>query len=384
MTRVRLLTAAAVTLTALACAATAQAAGDASRGSTLYHTTYACTDCHVAAPKPGDIVAAGASVSGLTSAIQGVPEMRSRFLSTLGQNATDLADVSAYIASVTSPVMAGPDLDQHGLTGSWYEPATSGQGIEFEVFPDMIAPGTAFVAGAWFTYDVAPAGGVERQRWYSFGGNGQRGAANVPLTIYRNVGGNFDAPPITTASAVGSGTLAFTDCMNGTFTYTFTDGRAGSIPVTRITPNVTCVAQGTPPTNPDFGFSGNWYDPATSGQGLVVEMNPLAPVFFFTWYTYAPAGQGAGVAGQRWFTGQTPYVPGSRAVTATLYETSGGVFDTPTNPGPATVPVGTANVMLVSCTSMQLHYAFTAGGNAGRSGTIALARVGPVPAGCGP
>ena len=380
MTRVRFFVAAALASSALSSAA-AWAAGDAARGSTLYHSTYKCTDCH--ATSPGPKFPDFRTPTGLVVVINGVPGMKSRYLSTLAQNPTDLADISAYLDAPNVP-LAGLDLDQHGLTGSWYEPATSGQGIEFEVFPDMIGPGTAFVAGAWFTYDVAPAGGVERQRWYSFGGNAQRGAANVPLTIYRNVGGNFDAPPMTTASAVGSGTLAFTDCMNGTFTYTFTDGRAGSIPITRITPNVTCVTQGTPPTNPDFGFSGNWYDPATSGQGLVVETNPLAPVFFFTWYTYAPVGQGAGVAGQRWFTGQTSYVPGSRAMTATLYETTGGVFDTPTNPAPATVPVGTANVTLASCASIQLHYAFTAGGNAGRSGTIALARVGPVPPGCGP
>ncbi|MGE5169052.1 MAG: hypothetical protein ACM3JC_01630 [Rudaea sp.] len=384
MTRVRTFAAAVVASSALSCAVAAWAAGDASRGTTLYHVTYACTDCHVASPKPGDIVASGGSVSGLTSAIQSVPEMRSRFLSTLGQSATDLADVAAYIASVTSSVIAGPDLDQHGFTGSWYEPATSGQGIEVEFFPDMAAPGTALVAGAWFTYDVAPAGGDDRQRWYTFIGDARRGAASVPVTIYRNVGGNFDALPTTSSTTVGSGTLSFTDCTNGTFAYTFTDGRTGSIPVTRITPNVTCAANGTPGTSADFAFSGNWYDPAKSGQGFVFEVNPVAPVFFFTWYTYAPAGQAAGVAGQRWFTGQATYTPGSRTITATLYETTGGVFDQPTTPPPSTDPVGTATVTLASCTSAQLNYAFTAGGNAGRSGTIALSRVGPVPAGCGP
>ena len=30
----------------------------------------------------------------------------------------------------------GVDLNQHGLTGSWYEAATSGQGLEVEVFPN--------------------------------------------------------------------------------------------------------------------------------------------------------------------------------------------------------------------------------------------------------
>ena len=84
---------------------------------------------------------------------------------------------------------------------------------------------------------------------------------------------------------VGSGTLSFTDCTTGTFAYTFSDGsgRTGTIPLTRITPNVTCAVGTAPTTNADFGLSGNWYDPATSGQGFVFEVNPLAPVFFFAW-----------------------------------------------------------------------------------------------------
>jgi hypothetical protein len=53
------------------------------------------------------------------------------------------------------------------------------------------------------------------------------------------VGGNFDAPPVTNGTVVGSGTVTFTDCTNGTFTYSFSEGsgRSGSIPITRITPN---------------------------------------------------------------------------------------------------------------------------------------------------
>jgi hypothetical protein len=53
--------------------------------------------------------------------------MRSRYLSTLAQNPMDLADMAAYIASVTS---GQTDIDQQGLTGSWYEAASSGQGFE--------------------------------------------------------------------------------------------------------------------------------------------------------------------------------------------------------------------------------------------------------------
>lgn len=360
----------------------ANAAGDASRGSTLYRVTYACTDCHASNPTPFTIPPAP-TVDALLSAIQSVPLMRNRFLSTLAQNQTDLADLAAYIASVLG-VQTGPDIDQQGLTGSWYEAASSGQGIELEIFPDLVGAGVGLVGGAWFTFDAAPAGGAERQRWYTFSGNASTGQSSANVTILQNVGGNFNALPITSAVAVGSGTLSFSDCINGSFAYTFTDGsnRSGSIPLTRITPNVTCTTGTAPSTNADFGLSGNWFDAAFSGQGFVFEVNPLAPVVFFAWYTYAPDGQAAGAAGQRWFTGQGTFTAGTHTAQLALLETTGGVLDTPTPMTQATVAVGTATVTFASCTSAELTFNFAGGSSAGHTGTINLTRVGPVPAGC--
>jgi hypothetical protein len=306
------------------------------------------------------------------------------------RNGTPVAATPTNFAGATTtlnlggPVATGPDLNQYGLTGSWFEPATSGQGFEVEFFPNLVAPGTAFVQGAWFTFDVAPAGGADRERWYTFSGNGQSGAANVPVTIFRNVGGNFNVPPITSATAVGTGTLAFSDCANGTFTYTFTDGsnRSGTIPLLRLLPNVTCAVGTAPGTNADFALSGNWLDPATSGQGFVFDVNPNLPFMFGTWYTYSPAGEMAGAAGQRWYTAQGSYTPGTRSMTLPLFATTGGIFDQISNPEPSTNQVGTATITFTSCTLAQVQFNFTGGSSAGRSGTIALSRIGPVPTGC--
>jgi len=308
----------------------------------------------------------------------------------IDRNGNPVAATPKNFAGNTATLMAAPppsaslDLDQQGLTGSWFEPATSGQGFEIEFYPDLIAAGTALVQGAWFTFDNAPAGGADRQRWYTFNGNAQSGQPSATVTIYQNTGGNFAAPPITNPVVVGTGTLAFTQCQSGTFTYAFSDGsgRSGTIPLSRITPNVTCTANAAPATNADFALSGNWFDPATSGQGFVFEINPLAPVAFFAWYTYSPTGQMAGAAGQRWFTGQGNFASGARAITLTLFETTGGVFDQPTPVTQTSVAVGTAVATFTSCTSAQLQFNFTAGSNAGHAGTIALTRVGPVPAGC--
>ena len=298
---------------------------------------------------------------------------------------TNFAGATATLTATAPPPAGSPDLNQHGLTGSWFESATSGQGIEIEVFPNLTGPGVSLVQGAWFTFDSAPAGGVDRERWYTFNGPGQSGGANVPVTIFQNVGGNFNATPVTQATQVGTGTLTFADCSNATLSYAFTDGtgRTGSIALTRLTPNVTCTVGTAPATNADFALSGNWFDVSTAGQGFVFDVNPVSPAVFLTWYTYAPAGQMLGAAGQRWFVGLLkPYTVGSHSVTLPLFETTGGVFDQATLPAPASVQVGTATVTFASCTSAQVSFNFTSGSSAGRSGAISLVRVGPIPPGC--
>ena len=94
------------------------------------------------------------------------------------------------------------------------------------------------------------------------------------MIVYRNTGGNFDAPPITNAVAVGTATLSFQSCTSGRFDYEINlDGtaRTGSIPLSRLGSAQYCE-QGWTPT---FSFSqqgispaleGAWYDPNTSGQ----------------------------------------------------------------------------------------------------------------------
>jgi hypothetical protein len=270
-------------------------------------------------------------------------------------------------------------LNQQGLTGSYYDPATSGQGFEVEIWPDLVGPGTGYAFVSWFTFDTV-GGAADRQRWYTLQGSAVNGQP-AALTIYQNVGGNFNAAPTTTSQAVGTATLSFDSCTSGTLTYTFNDGRTGTIPLSRLTPNVTCSTTGTRPTNPDFALSGNWYVAAQSGQGFTVEINPSNAFVFFAWYTYALGGSNAGAAGQRWYTGQASYTPGTRSMAVTLYQTVGGQFDS-TNPMPATTAVGTGTLTFQSCGNATLNFNFTAGSSSGASGTVALTRVGPVPPGC--
>ena len=277
---------------------------------------------------------------------------------------------------------SGPDMNQHGLTGSWYEPATDGQGFEIEVYPDFVAPGTGSVFVSWFTYDTI-VGGANRQRWYTLSGTVASGQV-ASLAIYQNIGGNFNAPPATDATMVGTATLSFDSCTSGQLTYTFTDGsnRSGTIPLTRLTKNETCSTTSTRPTNADFAHSGNWYNAATNGQGFTIEVNPSTNILFFAWYTYAPIGAGAGAAGQRWYTASAAFAAGTRSVAVSIYETTGGVFDAPTPSN--SVTVGTGTLAFQDCMSATLNFTFASGSSSGASGTINLNRIGPAPQGCAP
>jgi DNA-binding beta-propeller fold protein YncE len=291
-----------------------------------------------------------------------------------------LSRIEIYAPSIVPTAL---DLDQHGLTGSWYQPVTNGQGLEVEVFPDQSAPGTGLTQVSWFTFATA-AGLADHQRWYTMSGAVTSGQPSAALTIYQNTGGNFNALPMTTAQAVGTATLSFSSCSGGQLNYNFTDGsgRMGGILLTRLTRNVTCATTGPFPTNADFALSGNWYDAATAGQGFTVEVNPISNYLFAAWYTYAPNGAAAGVAGQRWYTAQATFTPGLRSIPVTIYETIGGIFNTAMPGGQQTLAVGTGTLAFQSCTAATFSYNFTGGSSSGLSGMINLSRVGPVPPGC--
>ncbi len=298
----------------------------------------------------------------------------------VGSATGDLTGGASVLQITYTP--ATINLNQHGLTGSWYKPATSGQGVEVEVFANPSGPGSTFVS--WFTYDSV-AGGADHQRWYTAQGPVVTGQPSASLTIYQNTGGNFNAPPATNAQAVGTATLSFDTCSSGQLMYSFTDGtnRTGTIPLTRLTQNVTCATSPPYPTNADFALSGNWYGgAATSGQGFTADVNPVSGAFFAAWYTYMPNSSAPGAAGQRWYTAQGTFTPGLRSIPVTIYETTGGMFDTPTPPGQKTVAVGTGTMTFQSCAAATFSYSYTGGTSIGLAGTINLIRVGPVPPGC--
>ena len=316
--------------------------------------------------------------SGLSGGLQGYA-VGAGYDRATGLGSIDAANlVARWGASGATPV----NLNQIGLTGSWYNPATSGQGVVMQVAPDLYGAGLGLLFGGWFTYDVSAAGG---QRWYSIQGQVSDSASSATMPIYVSQGGNFNAPPVVGVEAVGQATLAYSDCTHGSLSYSFTDGsgRSGTIPLTRLGDNVMCTPSGdAASTAPDYLLSGTWYNAATSGQGFVFDVNPVQGNFFGAWYTYAPNGQQiGGSASQRWFSLQSSFSAGEHTLqNVGIFATTGGVFDDPTTA--TTTQVGTATVQFQSCSAATLTYTFTSGAFSGQHGTIALGRASAAPAGC--
>jgi hypothetical protein len=268
------------------------------------------------------------------------------------------------------------DVNGFGLSGSWADPATASQGVVMNVVPDFYGAGHALMFGGWFTYDITPNGG---QRWYTLQGNVSGMEAGVD--IYRTEGGALDSSQATTTTRVGSAQVEFADCSHGQLRYAFDDGRRGNIPLNRLLPNVLCAAGGTfvPPPAASYALTGTWADMSNSGQGFVLDVDPAHNILFGGWYTFASAGLMTPSAGQRWYTLQGTLDPTAvHGSGIAIYNSSGGLFDATGQT--STLPVGSADITLQTCTRATLTYHFTSGENAGSSATMELTRLGaPLP-----
>lgn len=123
-----------------------------------------------------------------------------------------------------------------GMAGSWFNPATNGQGFFLDVFD-----GINQIFLAWFTYELArpddsvtAAIGDPGHRWLTAFGPFEGNSAN--LDIEWTVGGVFDSTsPATTQSIDGSILVEFENCNSGTVSYDLgTAGTSGVVPIQRI------------------------------------------------------------------------------------------------------------------------------------------------------
>jgi len=117
---------------------------------------------------------------------------------------------------------------------------------------------------------------------------------------------------------------------------------------------------------------GSWYEPASSGQGMLIDLDDVSKQLFAAWFTYndqagSDNGQIPG-AEQRWFTAQGKY-SGRKAV-LDLYQSRNGRFDATNTVD--TNKVGTLELNLESCKRGTAQYDMP---SLGLSGEIELQRL---------
>lgn len=299
---------------------------------------------------------------------QSIPLLVERRYAPAGQRVASLAlDRAAAFASALP-------ADQAALAGAWYNPAHRGQGFVLTVIPESR---TLFMP--WFTYDAntfVDANDEDELRWYSLQGQVGSDPQLVQLDLLRNQAGSFGQPPATSAEVVGSAQLRFDDCDRASLRYRFNagveQGREGVIPLQRLGPRVRdCqLADGSISPAPlavastagfDIHQSGAWFDPASSGQGLMIEVVPASPsqdgLLFATWFTYDQAGTADDPFAHDWFALQADLRQAADGrVVAPIYRSLGGVLDY--RGTPHLFRVGEAELQFSGCDSLRMRYRF--------------------------
>jgi len=107
-------------------------------------------------------------------------------------------------------------------SGSWFDPSTSGQGMQLTVIPagnDY----AGLVFAAWFTFDPAKlADDAAHQHWFTLQSDlTTASGGQITLPIYRTLGGSFDAAPTLDTVQVGHATLSMQGCDKARVDYQF-------------------------------------------------------------------------------------------------------------------------------------------------------------------
>ncbi len=103
----------------------------------------------------------------------------------------------------------------------------------------------------------------------------------------------------------------------------------------------------------NFGLSGPWFEPATSGQGFLLDVVPSAQVLSFAWFTFGVAGGAGAPIAQRWLTGAGSYTMDTAETT--LFLSEGGAFNA--QPAPTSINVGSLRIQFTDCTHAVADYA---------------------------
>lgn len=297
----------------------------------------------------------------------------------LGANDELVIAGAAPAGSEPGPTLARTDLHSRSelgsvpaerLRGAWFDPALSGQGLLVEALPAQ-----DLLFAAWFTFSSAGGHQPTELRWYTMQG-ALSDAATTGLSVLRNRGGVFASAPTTIAEPLGTARLHL--AAGGGLQVHFEMNASEDAPQNGGLDLV--------PLLPEHEVPGPlvWFDPVTTGQGLVLNA-PLGagPILFAGWFTYDPEGHADDPHAHHWFTLQGADGPVSTETRQVqIVRTIGGRLGVEGTGN--SHAVGHAALTPLACDRLRLEYMFDdtdlAGDFAGRSGSMLLQPI----SGCAP
>ena len=227
-----------------------------------------------------------------------------------------------------------PSLDYNYQGLWWNAPAgsESGWGISFAHQADIIF-------ATWFTYDASGA-----PWWLSMTATRTTGNTYAG-TIYQTTGPAFNATPFRPAmvktTAVGSGSLTFSDATNGTFAYSVNGASQSKAIAREIFANTlpTCTYGALSNLALATNFQDMWWAaPGGAEAGWGISLAHQGDTIFAAWFTYNFEGT------PLWLTVAAPK-NASGTYSGVLYRTTGPAFNaTPFAPSRVVAtPVGSAS-----------------------------------------
>ncbi len=266
----------------------------------------------------------------------------------------------ACIFSVHAQNLPGPAASVFAvgpwISGAWYDPARSGEGIIVEALP------SGGVLAVWFTYPAVDEPG--QQAWLVADSGRIAGDRVRFASVLRPRGGRFgDAfdPAKIERAPWGDFDLSFTGCNTMQVRYGGpANAGSGTRTMTRLTriADTDCNAEPRTQTNGARALatlqakSGAWYVPSRSGEGWLIEELPDGRGSVY-WFTYDLEGQQAFVVG----TGSRV---GNRLEITDAVSTRGTRFGDAFNAAAVErIPWGSISIDFQSCSAARITFAST-------------------------
>lgn len=244
-------------------------------------------------------------------------------------------------------VSAVPSANYEGLW--WNAPAGSESGWGMNV-----AHQDNVIFATWFTYDA-----TGKALWLSMTAN--KNGPDFTGTLYQTTGPSFSTMPFNpsevTRSAVGFGTLTFSNMNNGTFAYIFNNIKQTKV-ITRqvFGPAPVCIFGAQSNLALATNYQGLWWaTPSGIESGWGVNFAHQGDTIFATWFTY-------GADNLPLWLSATASKTATGVYAGTLYRTTGPAFNA--------VPFHSANVNRMEVGNMTLNF------SDGNTGTFAYTAYG--------